>query len=335
MFYEGMKSKGFKVNRSLTSQEVHWRLKQGQRLSYRQRELVDDMSLICINSTFLEVVDAYHKDRGFLTLVIILLGGVFLTGGIGFLWLFLFGNQSPPVAFYVLIFFIFTSPHILFIWLLRLECFTWTHYPIRFNREKQVVHITRLNGQVETYPWQAIYFTLGRTASGFTGRFWYLQGHILAEDRDTVLDTFSVSVYGPRQEEIKRFWELVRRYMEEKDGVKHVADIAGWLLPINKRKESFGLGLRMLMMPAGFVGVLLFPFIFLQAVARWLSIRSSKMPVWPPEVEAQCEIAADDPYDFDSDDADMEWHWHFLYRPVKTQKSVTGREWPVKDDGRR
>lgn len=332
MFYEGMKSKGFKVNRSLTSQEVHWRLKQGQRLSYRQRELVDDMSLICINSTFLEVVDAYHKDRGFLTLSMILLGGVCVLGGGELLWLFLFGMQKVSGFDYLLLFCLWVPVCSLLFLLLCLECFTWTHYPIRFNRQKQVVHITRLNGQVETYPWQEIYFTLGLTARGFTGRFWYIKGHILAEDGDTVLDTFSVSMYASQLEGVKQFWELVRRYMEEKDGVKHVADITGWLLPINKRKEPFGLGLRMLMAKGGFVSVLLFPFVFSQAVARWLSIRSSKMPVWPPEVEAQCEIAADDPYDFDSDDADMEWH--FLYRPVKTQKSVTGREWPVKDDSR-
>ena len=79
MFYPGL-TRRFKVNRPLTNDEKRYHLKQSQHSSYDERELIDDMSFIKLNSTFLEVSDPYYKDRGGYTLVSLLFIGLLLYG---------------------------------------------------------------------------------------------------------------------------------------------------------------------------------------------------------------------------------------------------------------
>ena len=60
---------------------------------------------------------------------------------------------------------------------------------------------------------------------------------MLADDRNTVLDTFSFSVDSTDQDELRSHWEFMRRYMEEgpQDAYKRVEVC----MPLNGQKESF------------------------------------------------------------------------------------------------
>ncbi|WP_331710064.1 DUF6708 domain-containing protein, partial [Mangrovibacter phragmitis] len=89
------------------------------------------------------------------------------------------------------------------------EWFRYTHYPVRFNRKTRQVHIFQVSGEIITVPWNKIYFTTNRQRLNEC-----IVGHILAEDNDTVLNTFSFGHVGTR-DELSRYWEFIRCYMEE------------------------------------------------------------------------------------------------------------------------
>lgn len=81
----------------------------------------------------------------------------------------------------------------LFMWFLRKEFFRHTHYPIRFNRNNRMVYVFRLDGTVLAVPWDEVFFTL--CPAQMRG-VWEVRGHVLAEDQNTVKETFVLSYYG-------------------------------------------------------------------------------------------------------------------------------------------
>ncbi|WP_369311334.1 DUF6708 domain-containing protein [Providencia rettgeri] len=313
----------FPINRYLDAKDLDNHLRQGQRLdNIIQQDLMSDLSLIKLNSTFLEVTDAHYKDRGFFSFAILF----FITLAVSFTVITAFS----PFGLDWFKISVSASSILFMLYFLKIECFIYTHYPIRFNRKKQLVHLFRINGKVQTIPWKNIYFTLRQERpDGLSPKTWYLCGHILDDEGLRVIDTFTVSMCSLYKDEVLRFWEFVRRYMEDKKGVKEVAEISHWFLPINEQKEPLGLGFRMLNMRVGRIGsILLFPLHILQAPARWFSFQTSKIPQWTPEVEADCQIEDNDPYQLDCHSVDMKWHWRYLlfWRYAKST-AVASKRW--------
>lgn len=314
----------FPINRLLDYEDIDNHLHQDQPIEdIKQTELMSDLSVIKLNSTFLEVVDVHYKDRGFLSFAILLYFLLVLYFIIDIIFCSI-GFDLYPITLSIFTLFYLG-------YFLKYEFFIYTHYPIRFNRKKQLVHLFRINGEVQTIPWKNIYFTMKvEKPNGLSPKMWYLCGHILDEnDKLIVIDTFTVSMYAPQKIYVMRFWELIRRYMEDKNGVKEIADISSWFLPIADQKEPFGIGLRMLVMRSGIIGsTILLPVNIAHAFARWLSFRTSKIPQWTPEVEAQCAIQPDDPYQYDCHSVDMKWYWRYLLFWRYTESiAVTGKRW--------
>ncbi|WP_413496483.1 DUF6708 domain-containing protein, partial [Morganella psychrotolerans] len=90
-----------------------------------------------------------------------------------------------------------------------------THYPIRFNRKTRMVYAFRTDGTIISAPWDTIYFTsgLGRFKAPTEG--YYLSGHILSDDKKTIIDTFCLPESDIYKEDLIPHWEFIRRYMEE------------------------------------------------------------------------------------------------------------------------
>jgi len=176
-----------------------------------------------------------------------------------------------------------------FAWLAHFECFRHTHYPMRFNRKTRKVHVFRVDGTVLTADWNELYFCLGRS---YQARMWTIQGHVLADDRKTVLETFSFpqAAFGnAERDRLRHVWEYVRRYMAE--GPAGLIEQTPVVLPIADRRESFWFGWHR---THAIEGLMLLPGYLFIYLGRWISMYTSKIPVWPEEVEAQCVIAADD-----------------------------------------
>jgi len=262
------------------------------------------LSVIQMNSTFLECVDKHHGIRGGATT-----GALFgMYMALGLLWSVLsefftlfnvpadkFGEKILFFAFNFLMLILMWA---VFIWLLRLESFRYTHYPRRFNRKTRMVHVFRANGTVLSVPWDKIYFTLGYLAVNT----WEVIGHVLSEDGKTVLETFALSTRDTRNDSnpettLYQQWEFVRRYME--NGPQELMEQVDVVLPIDKKKESYMLGFWRIFQNAMNVPglmIIMSPLLFLGTIGRWVCMRTCKIPRWPEYVEAESVIDPDDPY---------------------------------------
>lgn len=165
-----------------------------------------------------------------------------------------------------------------------------------------MVHVFRKNGTILSTPWHAVFFTLGQVDHVY--KFWNILGHVIADDKKTVSETFSLSATStgaPEELEILRaHWEFIRRYME--DGPESVIDRVQICLPIKHHHETIGFGMRRLL--ANGTGLkTLSPAMGLSAVIAMLTLpfrvfamRTSKIPHWPADIEAASPVSDNDPF---------------------------------------
>ncbi|RBD14119.1 hypothetical protein BRM22_22035, partial [Xanthomonas oryzae pv. oryzae] len=179
---------------------------------------------------------------------------------------------------------------------LKHEFFCHVYYPIRFNRKTRKIYVFRekRDGGLLIVPWDKVFFHIGR---GNDMKFLRdIRGEIL--DGDIVKDTFALGHCAERDEPVKEMWEFIRRYMEE--GPEAVAEhpldkyVELSVAPTWKNCLISAVGFTNATTP--FKRVLLFPFIGTFTVVRWLVFKSCKQPVFPPEVEAECQVEPNDPH---------------------------------------
>lgn len=302
MEYTGLMRK-YPVNRAITDAERERQLRQQERLDV---EPAYQLSVIRMNSIYLELVDKFFEWKGLVTAVCIAAGLLFIpheTGSISRGIVRASGDVGELLAVTIeagvfLAFMGFVA------FVLLKDAFTYTHYPIRLNRKTRMVHVFRLNGTVLSVPWEDVFFCVAKLPQGF----WEIQGHVLDADKATVKETFAFSMISGSKKEsdlLKRYWEFVRRYMEDKD-LTPIHAHARYVLPIADRRETFVHGWdRSLSM----FGALPFPMLLGLLVmyvitypGRWIAMHTSKLPAWPEEIEATCQVEPSDPYIRDARD---------------------------------
>jgi len=287
----------YPINRLLTGEEIRNRLSQKEPSRSPPH---DRLSVIKMNSTFLECCDIYFGKRGKKTAAFlgILIIGLYIFQDLILSFLFQhpdIDNDTRPAALLIIFFLVLVFGFIL----LRHELFKWTHYPIRFNRKTRMVYVFGQDGTVLCESWDKLCFVLSKCRNGK----YEIRAHCLAEDDDTVLETFSLpyeSTYSIREKvpDIFSQWEFVRRYME--DGPEKLVRVLKFTMNVAEKRETYYDGYQRLgagLPPVLFV--LFSPLTFFYAIGRWLSMQSSEIPVWPAEIEAECAIAPDDPYQVD------------------------------------
>ena len=315
--YKGL-LKSFPINRPLTAQDKKYHLDQNKSLDI---EPYPDLTVIRMNSTFLEVVDKFFQGKGFLSLFVATSVVVFIWFSV-LTWTVLasqMSGESYPtegVAVGVGAIVMLLTAAVGFLYFSRHEWIGYSHYPIRLNRETQMVHVFRKDGSVLSVPWAELYFTLDYDFSYF--RFWEIHAHVLAEDRETVLETFvlgtSEGVDAGGLAILHAHWEFFRRYMAE--GPDAVARFVKSAMPVDGKRESFRSGYEVIMSNyrhpnpvAKVTTALLWPILFLQALVRWVIMRTCKMPRWPEEIESVNKVAADDRYCIDARINPPELRW--------------------------
>lgn len=300
MDYTGLYARKYRVNRKLTEEERSNRFRQKVRVNVTP---FHNLSIIRMNSTYLECVDRWFRCRGWMTVVSLLFFALTVALVVGPLYMF------PPVHWIPsrsdLHLMLLAMPAMVPLWLLLSwalfkESFRWTHFPIRFNHRKRLVYVFRTDGTVLQAKWDRIFFTLGRCQRISGRQNWDIRGHVLDRDGETVLETFALPGDSSHIDELKSVWEFIRRYMEE--GPSSVHRDVYWCHDIADKRERYAAGLKYLVFPAGFyvclkvLLIVLFPMFFAESLGRWFAMRTSKIPVWPAEVEAQCAVDAFDPY---------------------------------------
>ncbi|MGL6010860.1 MAG: DUF6708 domain-containing protein [Shewanella oncorhynchi] len=290
MEYTGL-LKPYKINRPLSDMDRANQMYQKKKLDVKTSH---ELTVIEINSSYIEVVDKFFYWKGGMTtgciILLASLGGLLmsLTYVIAF-----FQYEKPEAWGALLSLYLLASPLAwLFIKSIRKEI-NYTHYPIRLNRKTRKVHVFRQDGTVLTTPWDKLFIT----QVPVTGRDWEFQCHVLAPDGVTISETFGLPALGygeAGREAYKGYWEFIRRYMEE--GPARVYDEITACLPIKQQRETFTFIYHRLAYSIGSLHPFILVYFGFFYPGRWLAMRYSKIPQWPADIEAQCPVESNDPY---------------------------------------
>ena len=302
MNYTGLYSP-FKLNRPLSEEEIKNHLRQDYTgMGKKDALALDDTVVIRMNSTYLELVDKYYADRGMPDVFAFIFVMIYFVANVFVIHILIEELLHPASSIKMIFLLVFSFPvitamGILFYKPLRKSWFTWTHYPVRFNRKTKMVHVFKVDGTILSVPWNEVFFTRGRAGPGAMPE-WSIDGHILAEDGKTVVDTFSLGFSNTRQELITN-WAFVRSYMEVDDCLDELKDIIVLCPPVAEQRESFIFGLQYMMRVESRLEwpftLILLPLTLLGGVARCVAMRTSKIPRWSAAVEADCRVDPADP----------------------------------------
>jgi len=291
-----LSQKSYPVNRKLTADERQNQLHQKERLDITP---FYNVSTITLNSTFLETVDRWFIYRGGMTSGCLFLS-IFQILLI-FMPLYIPPWHMVPTKDDLMIMGILLCGFVPLwgcaVWVLFKESFRWTHFPIRFNYRNRMVYVFCLDGVIRSARWDDLFFTLGRCEKTPAGYRWDIRGHALKADRETVEWTFALRADGVDIQQLRHIWEFVRRYME--DGPAAVYRDVFWCHDIATKRETYRAGLDVLFLTFNGLPVaqkLFAPIFWLVALGRWFVMKTSRIPQWPAEIEAQCAVDAFDPY---------------------------------------
>jgi hypothetical protein len=287
---------GYKVNRPLNETEKQHRFNIRVPASTHPHY---DLSLIKLNSTFVECVDKWYAMRGWVAM------GTFL-GFMLFAALLFFSVPDAlqdwhPASIPVLV--LAALGLVATLYLFTRDAFTYTHYPIRFNRQNRQVYVFRRDGTVLKVGWESIVWTIYGHNIGTRDLF--VVGHVMADDKKTIKETFALSTTdagAPGEQNLKSLFEFFRRYMEEGPGpvLDALKPTPLIMLPgIDKEKESWRFGWEVLTLGMNgwpIMQVLFQVFFIPESLFRWIVMRTSKIPQWPQWVEDECRIEPNDPW---------------------------------------
>jgi hypothetical protein len=267
-----------------------------------------------MNSTYLELVDGIYANRGMMSSVgifgVVLIGYAFVS----FIYIVLFLNYLNPawdhsdesemmlfMGFVTIVSVLFITGVLAFNRTIG-EWFRYTHYPMRFDRKNRMVYVFRGDDTVLEAPWDEVYFTLRVNSQAFGVRTLNICGLVL-KDLQTVEEMFVFGYASSNRDDCLRHWEFIRRYMEE--GPQAVIDAPGlqYCLPIADKRETLYQGWMALVSRDAWNPVLkwlMLPFHVLFFIGRLVCRVTSKVPLWPADVEAACRIAPGDAYVRDS-----------------------------------
>ena len=293
MQYMGLVNR-YAVNRTLVKEERDRRLDRRNRFD---GEPVYQLGIVRLNSSYIELVDKYFAWKGLASTVALVSAAMVLwmISDIFFVSLSVPGRLGEDWP-YLVAFLVMGTPVLAGAgWLLYKDSFAYTHYPIRLNRKTRMVYVFRLDGTVLSVPWDEVFFCIASLPQGD----WEIQAHVLDPDGVTVKETFALSYYTSTSglPVLERYWEFVRRYMEE--GPEDAAGRVEIFMPVADRKETVANGFHRMHAEFGdnAIMVLLGAALALILVpGRWLAMRTSKIPVWPSEIEEVCRVEPNDPY---------------------------------------
>jgi hypothetical protein len=238
-------------------------------------------------------------------------------------------NASLPIGSTIMSF----PAFLIFFWLIKLDWFQYTHYPIRFNRKTRKVYVFRRDGTAWSAPWDKLYFTIihqsfdrRRVGMLLLDREWtdedtiYIEqpGQLRYKDPETIARIHKINVameeavvleqvflpFITTESDTGRLYSIfdfIRCYMDGDD--TQVAELAKQIdyAPdiVDKRETFFGGWHYMDVMFTGRylhlrIGYYLTTLLF-YIVGRWIAMHTCKIPVWPKEVEQECQFEPDDP----------------------------------------
>ncbi|WFF41416.1 hypothetical protein EVC62_07790 [Salinicola endophyticus] len=258
-------------------------------------------ALIRFNSEFCEMIDCSERQRGMAKTLVCLLGIFALSAcGISIFFMLLsdYLSQAIDAMFFLFFTFVFAVVVMGGGWLLwrmhlRYDFFSWTYFPVRFNRVLGKVFVFRSKrlGGILVLDWGDVYWHIGTDESG---EVCTLRGHVL--DGSTIVDTFSVGNFFHRDEvyRILSLWCFLEKYMEH--GPQDAAPASGDEFIYYSTRVSFRNCLVRVVsnLPPLLVSLrhklffFYYPLVFSLVLTQWLALKSCREPKWPEFVESSC-----------------------------------------------
>ena len=279
----------YKLNRPLDDEEVRNQL-------FFQRDDGDtdaNGSLLQFNSTYTEYVDNSFQQRGdaadiigCLVFVILITISFYLF----YLYCINFVEYSTPLIFLGCFSLLLSCfPYVTFV---KREFFSYTHYPIRFNRKNRKIYVFRHNGEdgVLVVPWGEGFFHRGQSFKNKD--VLNIRCHLM--EGDLIKDTFDIGKPHFSYLPVDETWQFIWRYMEE--GPKSVKPPFINLTTKGNWKSCWIISCARVFAISPILEVILFPIILPMTVMRWLGLNVCKQPVWPKWVEEECKIEPNDPH---------------------------------------
>lgn len=297
----------FKKDVKLDDDEINTQLDQKVPLQVKQHYWG---SLIKLNSTYLESTDVVYANRGWSTMFAIPMFPTFFGTTIFLIYLLItqmnhadkpFEISDYTAAFIcILIGFIGTF---FMAFVASVDMFRLTHMPVRLNRKTRMIHVMRHDESVLTVPWDEAFFNIGygRYKGAFQRHF--IAGHKMQDLKHWVEESFVLGGHADTLENTYSLWEFFRRYMEEgpESALKDIKEVV--CLPIDRLKETFSVSWTVVNFHSGSPNRLLLPivgpFLLFETFARWLAMRTCRVPQWPEGIEEMCTIEPDDPHVYD------------------------------------
>lgn len=286
-------------------------------------ELLPQRTVVQFNSTYMELIGRHDRVKGTATAWMIFFLGIGGTMTYGFISVFIstIQNNETIMSFYMG--FLSVSIGILMLGVISIlltELFTFTYFPIRFNRKTRKVYVRQANRKVENFDWDELRFYMSTSKPDHDGAD--IKALITADDGVTVKKMFAFpfvsnisasEILGGIQ--LKQHFEFVRRYMEAEsdEQLEEVKNAIRYIHPVHRKRENPLVSFQRVSLYAydsfrnleypkeSFTArpehlAILIP-LWLRYLGRLLSINTSITPKFSPEIEAECQIDPNDPYD--------------------------------------
>ena len=300
------------IGKTYHTENLQYELIPYRRLDYPLRP---QRTVVQFNSTYMELIDMWDISRGEIVWSQLLILSVAIFGlGTCIYMVFLEVNRNGIGLFIVfLCVMIAIAFGMVYVLLRRLsrELFTYTYFPIRFNRKNGKVYVIGNDKKVETYNWKNLNIHMDAEVNAP----WDVRCCDV-DDNGVIQRTFSLPFRYQRVHKVLYgHFEFVNRYMSAKDD-KELAEVASsirHIFPVHQRKETFKESVQRSLLEYHYdfddtefpektlqldwLFVINIPFWFLKLLGRRLSILTSKTPHFPSDIESQCPIDPNDRFD--------------------------------------
>ncbi|RYY78613.1 MAG: hypothetical protein EOO69_09670 [Moraxellaceae bacterium] len=279
-----------------------------QKSPIKEHGLGAQNSIVHFNSTFIEFIDRSRFFYGMATLTFVH-GLIFISGTLLYFTFEVLLKSSityKEIPYYLFIYIAFLPLLIWVISLLKKVVFTFSYFPVRFNRKNQKVYYMDSKKMVHVFDWHELEVKLYHYAQDVCEvRFFKL------DDNNNVVQSFVLPHSATRFEldEVYAHWEFVRAYMEEgaEEPYANILDYYPYFYKKETIKEAFYRTLVMFRNPdkennehdfdAMRIYMKFFPIFLLHVLGRLIANLTNRLPRFDPDVEAECAVPADDPYD--------------------------------------
>ena len=286
-------------------------------------ELLPQRTVVQFNSTYMELIGRHDRVKGDVTAWMMFFLGIWGYGLYYLILILLSALEKNNTVMWVImgvVILLFLVFMLTFIRVLLTEIFTFTYFPIRFNRKTRKVYVRQANRKVQVFDWDELKFYMSTSKPDHDGAD--IKALTVAKDGVTVDKMFAFPFVSETTAneyiggiQLKQHFEFVRRYMdaENEEQLEEVKNAIRYIHPVHQKRETPLVSFQRVVLGGhdtyanmeypktsfnpDISLVAISPILWMRYLGRLLSINTSITPKFSPEIEAECQIDPNDLYD--------------------------------------